>query len=278
MCHNCNVSTSFFNFLKQVDPNLSRQYTLERFRNETVIKKITDVTNPDLLKKPTFKTSLNIPSIDSLSPDHFARVYTEARMIPKSKFKELYYADDFKSFVKSLGIDIKDLFDNDKRLIIPFYDQEKNLIALQGRALGQSKLRYITLKLDEDNPKVFGLDKVNFEEKIYVVEGPIDSLFLDNSIAMADSNLESSIKYVKKENIVLVFDNEPRNKEIVDMMGKAIDKHYNVVVWPDYIEEKDINDMILKGGWNQDEIMDIIKERTFLNLRAKMEFITWKRT
>ena len=50
-------------------------------------------------------------------------------------------------------------------------------------------MRYITIMLDEDSPKVFGLDRVNETEPIYIVEGPFDSLFLDNSIAMAGVTL-----------------------------------------------------------------------------------------
>jgi hypothetical protein len=110
-----------------------------------------------------------------------------------------------------------------------------------------------------------------------VVEGPIDSLFLKNSIAVCDSNLESASQHVKKEKIVLVFDNEPRNKEIVNKIGEAIDKHFNVVIWPEMVEEKDINEMILDGAWTPEEISDIIEQCTYVNLRAKLEFIKWKK-
>ncbi len=140
-----------------------------------------------------------------------------------------------------------------------------------------SSMGYITVKLNEDNHKIFGLDNINKEEYVYVVEGPIDSMFLENAVATADSNLTSAAKHIDKSKVVLVYDNEPRNKELHKQMDKAIEEHYNVVIWPEMIEEKDVNDMIL-NGFSPDEIQDIISKHTFVNLRAKMEFINWKKT
>ena len=137
-------------------------------------------------------------------------------------------------------------------------------------------MRYITVKMSEESSKFFGIDKVDENQKIYVVEGPIDSLFLDNAIATADSNLVRAGEVFDKSKIVLVFDNEPRNKEIVKILDKAIEDHYNVVIWPEMIESKDINDMVL-DGFSVDEIRDIVEKNTFVNLRAKMEFINWKK-
>jgi len=168
------------------------------------------------------------------------------------------------------------LIDNDPRLVIPFYDEDKNLVAFQGRALGNSKLRYITVKIDKDNYKVYGMDRIDKDKKILVVEGPIDSMFLENCVATADSNLPAATKLYNKADIVLIYDNEPRNKDIVRQIEKAIEEHYNVVIWPEMMEEKDVNDMIL-NGFSPDEIQDIITKHTYQNLRAKMEFINWKK-
>jgi transcription elongation factor Elf1 len=277
MCHNCGASTSFYNFLDKVDPTLIKEYALERYKNGDNNK--SNHKTPDFedfkTEKPTFKKSLDLPSIDSLPEAHFAKVYVQQRRIPKDFFSQLYYAEDFAAFIQSLGIQ-KELSKEDKRLVIPFYDQEKNLVAIQGRALGESKLRYITIKLHEDNHKFFGLDRINQDEMIYVVEGPIDSMFLNNAVATADSNLESITSIYDKSKVTLVFDNEPRNKEIVKKIDEAIEKHYNVVIWPEMIESKDINDMIM-DGFSPDEIQDIISKYTFVNLRAKAELVNWKK-
>ena len=123
---------------------------------------------------------------------------------------------------------------------------------------------------------MFGMDRVNEQEKIYVFEGPIDSMFVNNAVAVASSSLESASEFLDKSKLVLVYDNEPRNKEIVKLMEKAIDNHFNVVVWPAMITDKDVNDMILTG-FDIDELHDIMEKNTFVNLRAKMEFVNWKK-
>jgi transcription elongation factor Elf1/5S rRNA maturation endonuclease (ribonuclease M5) len=282
MCHNCGASTSFYNFLEKVDSTLVKEYALERYKNEdsgNINYKKPDFTEFKKTPVPNFKKRLDIPSIDSLPEEHFAKTYVLSRKLPAESFKELYYAEDFKAFVDGLGFNQlgqERLIEGDKRLVIPFYDRDKNLIAFQGRALGGSKLRYITMKLDVDNHKVFGLDRIDMEQPIYVTEGPIDSLFIKNAVATADSNLESIVNYLDKSKVILLFDNEPRNKEICKKLEKAIDNHFNVVIWPEYIEEKDINDMVL-AGFSPEEIQYMIDKNTFVNLRAKMEFIKWKK-
>jgi transcription elongation factor Elf1 len=278
MCHNCGASTSFYNFLKQVDESLVKEYQLERYKNGETGNN--NYPKPDFQEikqeAPKFKKALELPTINSLPEAHFAKNYIQQRRIPEAFSSQLYYAEDFKQFVEDLGIEKDGLHKDDKRLVIPFYDKEKNLIAIQGRALGESKLRYITLKLHDDNKKIYGLDRINEESMVYVTEGPIDSMFLENAVATADSNLESITDCVDKSKVVLVFDNEPRNKEIVSKINSAIENHFNVVIWPEFIDSKDINDMVL-DGFSPDEIQDIISKNTFVNLRAKMEFVNWKK-
>ena len=276
MCHNCGASTSFYNFLDKVDPTLCKEYSLERYKNGSANNSPQPSFDEFKTPAPKFKKAIPLPSIESLPDAHFAKTYVQARQIPETFHSDLYYAEDFKKFVESLNLEKEGLKEDDPRLVIPFYDEDKNLVAFQGRALGESKLRYITLKTDKDNTKVFGLDRINKEETIYVVEGPIDSMFLENAVATADSNLMAASKHLDKTKIVLVYDNEPRNKEIVKQMDKAIEEHYNVVIWPEMIVEKDINDMIM-NGFSPDEIQDIISKNTFVNLRAKMDFINWKK-
>jgi hypothetical protein len=278
MCHNCGASINFYNFLEKVDESLCKEYALERYKNaDTGTKNEKPSFDEFKTETPKFRTKFDIPTVESLSEEHFAKVYVKSRKIPESFHAQLYFAQDFKNFVESLQIEKEGLREDDPRLVIPFYDEDKNLVAFQGRALGESKLRYITVKTDKENHKLFGTDRINQEEMIYVVEGPIDSMFLENAVATADSNLMAASKHFDKSKIVLIYDNEPRNKELHKQMDKAIEEHYNVVIWPEMIEEKDVNDMVL-NGFSPDEIQDIISKHTFVNLRAKMEFINWKKT
>ncbi len=282
MCHNCGASLSFYNFLDKVDPHLLKEYALERYKNGEDGKANYKKPTFEEFKSttPKFKTKLSLPTIESLPDGHFAKDYVLNRRIPNEHLNSLYFAEDFKKFVENLNIEKDGLKEDDPRLVIPFYDEEKNLVAFQGRALGESKLRYITVKLDDDNHKIFGLDRVVLEDEekpVYVTEGPIDSLFLSNAIATADANLKVAAKHVGKSKLVLVYDNEPRNKDICRQMEQAIEEHFNIVIWPEMIEEKDINDMVL-SGFSPDEIQDIISKNTYQNLRAKIEFVNWRKS
>lgn len=277
MCHNCGISISFYSFLEKVDPILLREYALERYKNSdvgNVNQKAPDFTEAKV--KPIFKEKIKLQSVDQLPDGHFAKEYVIHRNLPQKVYSELFFAPDFKKFIGDLGVEKDGLIDNDQRLIIPFYDKDKKLVAVQGRALGESKIRYITVKILEDTPKVYGLDKVDESKTIYVTEGPIDSMFLDNAVATADSHLEGITNVFDKSQVVLVFDNEPRNKEICKQIGRAIGNHFKVVIWPEFIEEKDVNDMVL-SGFTPEEIQDFIDKHTFVNLRAEAEFMNWKK-
>ena len=78
---------------------------------------------------------------------------------------------------------------------------------------------------------------------------------------------------IPKDNVVFVFDNQPRNKSLVDIVDKTIQSDYNVVIWPQTIKEKDINDMVLSSI----DVNNIISRNTFKGLEAKMKFVEWKR-
>lgn len=276
MCHNCGASHTFYNFLNLVDPSLIKEYALERFKNgETGNHNYKKPTFDEFKSKPTFRDSIKLPTIADLPDGHFCKDYVKNRGIPEEFYMQLYYADDFKSFVESVQDEKTSLIEGDKRLVIPFFDKEKSLIAFQGRALGESKMRYVTITLRKDVTKFFGLDRVDPNKKVYVVEGPLDSLFIPNAIATADSNLTRANE-LGFEDVTLVFDNEPRNKEIVKTIDRAIKDGNNVCLFPESVGEKDINDMIL-SGCSIHELLDLIDNFTFSKLRAELEFSRWKK-
>jgi hypothetical protein len=251
-----------------------KEYAMERYANgETGNNNYPKPTFDEFKTKPVFKKTIQLDSIESLPEGHFAKTYVEGRKIPNQFHSELFFAKDFKSFIESMGVEKDGLKTDDSRLIIPFYDKDKNLTACQGRALGESKIRYITIKLDEDADKLYGLDRVDWTKTVYVMEGPIDSMFIENSIATADSNL---MAVGKPDNVVLVYDNEPRNKDIVKNIQKAIENNFSVCLWPESIEYKDINDMVL-AGISPGEIKQVIDTHTFSGLRANLEFSSWKK-
>lgn len=280
-CHNCSVSCNFNSFLRQVDVNLADEYSKESFAEKAgVLKPRPKVPQIDITKfeKPKFVkfTVLNtLKKVSQLDPSHPAKRYVESRKIPSNVHFKLFYAPKFKAFVNTLVPDKFDATVDEPRLIIPFVDQNQNLIGFQGRSFSNEGIRYITIMLDKDKPKVYGLESCNLSEKFYVFEGPIDSMFIKNSIAMAGSSLDKLLEPYKS-NAVIVFDNEPRNKEIVTNVEKYIRSGYKVCVWPEKIVEKDVNEMILAGKQPAD-IKLIIDNNTHVGLSALMVVNSWKK-
>lgn len=264
------------NFLKTIDPSLYREYQMERFKNESS----GNVAKPDFSlakSKPVFsKSPINLPTITSLKDEHFAKDYLLKRKIPRDRMNDIYYAENFKAFVLEILPDYEKTLYEEKRIVFPFFDEKKNLLGFQGRAIGDSKVKYITVKLNDDNKKVFGLDRVDFTKRIYVVEGPIDSLFLQNSLATMDASLYNITLLLGNHDYVYIHDNEPRNAAIVKHMAKTISHNKNIFIWPQNITAKDINDWILTGATSS-EIQSIIDRHTFCDLRAKLEFERWKK-
>lgn len=281
-CHNCGKSTTFSNFLKELDGEMYKDYSLERYK-EGVTGKGQNTADPEFqVAIPKFHTKIELPRISDLEDNHFARKYLVNRSIPPQFLNHLYYTEDFKSFVSEVTKRDYDLAEREQRIIIPFYDSDKSLIAFQGRAFTNTLLRYITIKMHEDSSKIFGLDRLNINDTFYVVEGPFDSMFLPNCIAMAGSDVNLSdqsdiVNAMNEGTGTMIFDNEPRNKEILSRMNKVIDKGWNICIWPSSVACKDINDMILTNI-NETRILEIINKNTFKNLHAKTHLAQWRRT
>lgn len=287
MCHNCHASMSFGNFIKTLDPELHNQYALETFKERSSsgvseIQKSKSDPEPDISKfqKPKFikYTELNaLKKVSQLDPAHPAKRYVVSRQIPNYFHSRLFYTSKFKAFTNKLK---PGKFENvevdEPRMIIPLVDTSGNLFGFQGRSFASTGMRYITIILDEQPPKVFGLDRIDKSKTVYVVEGPIDSMFVPNCIAMVGSSLDLSTLSIDRSKFVVVFDNEPRNKEICSSVEKYIQMGYRVCIWPDHIEQKDINDMVLAGIKPQD-IKLIIDNNTYHGLSAMVRFNAWKK-
>ena len=264
-CHNCGASLSFNNFLKQIDSTLHKQYIMEKFKDGFTGKGFV-VEEPKLeFKKPVFKSKLDLPRASEIPA---AKDYLERRKVDSTQF---YYAAKFKKWVNTKKQTFDFIKKDESRIIIPMYDTERNLIGFQGRSLVPNSVKYITVMLNEEAPKVYGLDKINKGEIVYIVEGPFDSTFVSNSVAMCGS--DSSLECLEGSSIVFVYDNEPRNKEIVGRIDKCISRGQRVIIWPSIIEDKDINDMVLSGH----DIMSVLKSNTYSGLEAQIKFNNWKK-
>ena len=265
-CHNCGASLSFNNFLKQIDTSLHKQYTMEKFKEGFAGGRNFVVEEPKFeFKKPVFKKKLDLPRADEVP---IAKEYLEKRKLDPSKF---YFAYKFKEWTNTQKQTFDTIGRDESRIIIPMYDEDKILIGFQGRSLGPNSVKYITVMINEDAPKIYGLDQVDNEKPIYIIEGPFDATLVQNAVAMCGSDLD--IRSFGWSDYIYVYDNEPRNREIVNRIAKTIDRGDKVVIWPTTVEEKDINDMVL-GGQN---IMSVLESNTYSGLQAKVKFNNWKK-
>lgn len=283
-CHNCGVGTNIGGLLKAVDGTLYKEYTLERYtsgitNNHQTANAVLQISAPKFGKVEKQKVFEHAEWCNKLPESHFCLEYLRRRKIPAESYSKLLFTDKYCDFVTALVPDHGKQIVNDARLVIPFYDENDELIAVSGRALETSDrtLRYVTVRTNKNQNKlIYGLNNINLSENVYLVEGPIDSLFISNCLASADANLALTANEIDAKKIILVFDNEPRNKEIVKLMQNAINLKHDVVIWPNTVVGKDINEMIM-GGKSPGEIQDIISNNSFNGLRAQLKFNLWKK-
>ena len=283
-CHNCGISTNVANLIKHTDAALYQEYIMERYKsgesgNSNYQKPTFDIPQPkfDKVKKQTVFEYAE--SVSKLPSGHFCLTYVQKRKIPEKFYDRLYFTTNYEKFIKTLIPNCDKELTKDARLVIPFYDEYNELIAVTGRALesGNKTLRYVTVRTnDSTNKLLYGMDTVDLNQPVKIVEGQIDSLFLNNCVASGDGNLAIAAKNISCERKILIFDNEKRNKEILKMMQDAIKLGHDIVIWPDSIEPKDINEMIM-SGISHNEIEEIISNNTFSGLESQTRFTFWKK-
>ena len=263
-CHNCGVNVSFNNFLKQIDTQIHKQYIFEKFKEGNTGKNFTTQAPVLKFEAPKFKPKLDLPKA---SENPVAKAYLENRKLNSDNY---YYTEKFKEWTNSLRPTFDNVSKDESRIIIPLFYQNI-LVGFQGRALGPSKVKYITIMLTDDAPKIYGLDKVEKNKNVYITEGPFDSTFISNSIALCGS--DGDVDKWGISNPVWIYDNEPRNREILSRISRVIEMGQKVVIWPSTIKEKDINDMVLSGL----DVQSVIESNTYSGLEAKLKFTTWKK-
>ena len=280
-CHNCGVGTTVGKLIEYLDSKTYKDYIMERY------KKGVKSNNPEPEFKfnvPVFKKKSilkGLQSIYELSEDHPARKIVDKRKLPNESLRDIYFCESFYKFTNTLIPNKFPSLDGDHpRLLIPFRDEQGEIFAYQGRAFGNETPKYITIKLKEDSDKIYGLDRIDDSKEIYVVEGPIDSMFLDNCIAVGGSDFSKPLviagKIVDNAQLTIVFDNEPRNKEICKQIEKTLNQGRKIVIWPDSMKHKDINDMIL-AGYTKENVKEIVTDNTFSGAAAQLRFAEWRK-
>jgi hypothetical protein len=279
-CHNCSITLSIDKLIEMVDPNLYQEFVREKLiesgGSKKRVKSEAEIFAAKM-KPPTFvKLSplAKLKKISQLPHHHPVKQYVVSRKIPTTAHHRLFYAPKFMEWVMNIDESLlaKKPGEDEPRIIIPFLDEDSSLFGFQGRSLRPSGLRYITIMLDKTKPKAFGLDKCDRSKTHYILEGPIDSMFVDNSIAMSGASINYDLV---NENSVFVFDNEPRSKETCQRMERVIDKGYSIVIFPEWIKSKDINDMVLNNEIGI--INELLQCNISSGLEAKLIFTAWRK-
>jgi len=271
-CHNCGTSMSFDKLIETMNPTLYKEYRLEKFQESgKTIKPDMRKVKRVVSQTPVFKKDplSSLTKIDNLNNSHPAVEYLLNRKLPTSA---LYFTEKFQEWVNSIKPDtFSDIKQDEPRIIIPFIDKEGVVFGFQGRSLSNTGLRYITVLLDETKTKIFGLNTIDENRRIYITEGPFDSLLLRNSVAMAGADV-SDVRDLGTD-LVYIFDNEPRNREITKRISKHISEGDQVVIWPSGVTQKDINDMHLAGV----DVNKVVMDNVHSGLTAKVKFDNWKK-
>jgi len=269
--------------IEAIDSNAYKEYVLEKYCAGA--NKHAPVEKPDFgnLKGNAAEyfrnhpKNLSISSIYALPEEHPARAYILDRRIPEKFWNDIYYTDKFFDFLNAdfpdHGKTEKEV-PNDARIVLLYTDRGGYVTHVAGRAIDKSNgLRYVSIKVSDVDRKIFGAHRLDLSKPSYVVEGQFDSLFVDNCVASGDSNLLGVVDYFATGDWTLIFDNEPRNKQIAKALEVAIDKGYKVVIFPSDLEQKDINDMVLAGH----DVQALIRENTYKGALAMLRFQRWKR-
>lgn len=272
-CHNCGISVPLGKLIQDLDPQLYKEYQLEKFQNTNKprvdMRKVKKVVST----RPTFKKDVlgTLSKLDDLNNTHPAKEYILDRKLPT---EALYYTEKFKEWTNSVKPNtFQDVRQDEGRIIIPFKTKEGDVFGFQGRSLSNTGLRYITILLDEDQPKIFGLDSIDYGKTIYITEGPLDSLLLRNCVAMAGADISLHGVFGDSSMHVYVYDNEPRNRQITRRIEQHITCGDSIVIWPKHIVQKDINDMFLGGLC----VQNLVESNTYTGLTAKLKFNEWKK-
>ena len=276
-CHNCDFSASLYKLLEVVDPPLARAYKLETFgeRGHTVANNEPFIIADDPPVKIKETVDIDLPLVSDLAKNHRAVGYLESRKIPQDRWRDLYYTKSMKN-LEYLNDLYKGRLIADERIIIPFRDDEGTLIGVTGRSMGNSNLRYVTIRTKVDKPLVYGLNRLDYMRQIYVVEGQFDSMFIDNCIAPGGTDFNRAVKYLPKERVILILDNQPRNKQVVKKIEYFCRYNYSMVIFPSTWKYKDINDAVV-DGMSQSEIMQLLNTNTHQGLSLRLAIRDWKK-
>ncbi len=284
-CFNCGVSTTIGKVIQHCSVDLYDEYKFAQYRENAPIDDDDEVeVSLDIFKassrklNTTYDAALDdIFCLDVLSENHPAVKYIASRAIPRDKWHLFYFAPKFMTWTNTLVPNKFEMRTADyPRLIIPSFNEHGKMFGFAARAFGDETPKYYNVKLDEDEEKIYGRERLDYAKPVIIVEGQLDSICIPNTIAVAGSSFDTPFVRGIKTNCVLVYDREPRNNELVKNIKKTIDAGYRVCLLPETFPGKDINEAII-AGMTQQEIVKIINDNTFVGIDAQIKFAQWNK-
>lgn len=277
-CYNCGAFMPFWAFLKYHYPMYYSEYIKEVFVEEKSFGRKPTLTAPSLPLCSEYD-KLNLSKLKDLPEDHPAVKYLLNRKYKTKHFGDFYYCDNFNEWAhEQQPENFHKIEEDDPRILIPLYTRHKKIFAVCARTICGNSPKYVTMKFDEEHPKIFGLDTVDFSKTVLVLEGPLDSKLLPNAIAMvgATSGLSRLTEFFKKDQLIIIADNEKRNKFTVNYMRKALKLGFKVVIWPPNFPYKDINEAVVEGV-SLKFILEMIKNGICEGYSGLVKLNFWKR-
>jgi len=277
-CHNCGASTSSAKLMQMFDTNLYDDYLLEvyRDRDTEIPDYVPQIEKAGKRRIDKFEPFKDLKKISQLDTNHPAKKYIQGRKIPSNMHWRMYWCSNFSEWIEQFEPDTFDKKNTEGRIVFPLISEGGYVFGANSRSINKnSQLRYVTTIFDTKYSKVFGLDQINRTKEIFVVEGPMDSLLISNSVAMVGADVDLEM-IGSRSQLTVVLDNQPRNKEVLKHYEKLIHDDYKICIWPSHVKEKDVNDMHLTG-MSLPDIKKMIVENTVRGLSAQIKYAEWKK-
>jgi hypothetical protein len=278
-CHNCGASTPFWSFLADQSSALYAQYKLDWLRSKG---KASLPTKPE----PSFKTNTHFekPEINlgecltGVKDDHPVKQYVIARKIPESFWGSLYACSDITAISTQMEQYKGMRLEKDPALIIPFFNPEREYSYISARSIEPgTSFRYCVFEVNENLPKLWGLEFIDWSQRVFVFEGPIDAMCCPNSLSLAGSMGSRAIQYISEhinrpQDVCFVYDNEAfSNHQISKQMRSRIEEGFSTIIYDRRFSGKDANEVIVNETMTFQSLLNYLNERTFHGLKAKAE-------
>lgn len=275
-CYNCDVSMGIRTFIKEYDEPMYREMLLEISKSNGFNRpKVQSV----IIKKaaPVIEQIPYSVRLDTLPKNHPIIKYVQGRKIPEYQWNRLYFTGEWPKLCNHVKPGTYKKEPKEYRLVIPIYNADGKMESFQGRALTpDAPQKYITIKSSDDATKIYGVDRIDPSQTVITLEGPLDSLFIKNAIAITGGSLDlDSVPF--KGNRVWAMDHEPRHPDTIKRMERLIEAGEKVCFWLNCPwNEKDINEMI-KEGAKPDELRQFILDNSYSGNMARLKLKQYRK-